>query len=322
MNKNDYIKSVEKIELSADFYERTEKKMLEAAENTSRKKPTKIINIAKISAMAAGFALLCAWTLIAVTGNNFKLTTETADNSVDAVAAETTEATMAAAETVHDLLTDDDASGAPLMPDRMIEDAAVENDEPSYVNGEPYEEVTSPAHFPDDTVAVPQTTTEKEFPTQTAVEKEFPIVNRVDATTTMVTEPVDVDGKVQSTMVPVIDNVPVATMPVAYHEPIITECGQNGKFVVIDYKNNSGEEITTGYDYFFYKVEKGKPVMQSVTYIEIALILPHGSDVTIKIDTSELSDGEYIVKKMFPDVDYTSEVSFRIENGVLIFPGK
>lgn len=311
MNKNDYIKSVEKIELSADFYERTEKKMLEAAENTSKKKTTKIINIAKISAMAAGFALLCAWTLIAVTGNNFKLTTETADNSIDAVANETTDATMAAAETVHDLLTDD-MQGAPLMPDGMIEDAAVENDEPSYVNGEPYEEVTSPAHFPDDTVAVPQTTVEKEFPT----------VNRVDATTTMVTEPVDVDGKVQSTMVPVIDNVPVATMPVAYHEPIITECGQNGKFVVIDYKNNSGEELITGYDYFFYKVEKGKPVMQSVTFIEIALILPHGADVTIKIDTSELSDGEYIVKKMFPDVDYTSEVSFRIENGVLIFPGK
>ena len=316
MNKNDYIKSVEKIELSADFYERTEKKMLEAAENTSRKKPTKIINIAKISAMAAGFALLCAWTLIAVTGNNFKLTTETADNSVDAVAAETTDATMAGAmdeadTTVHDLLTDDDASGAPLMPDGMIEDAAVENDEPSYVDGEPYEEVTSPAHFPDDTVDVPQT----------AVEKEFPI-NKFDATTTMVTEPVDVDGKVQSTMAPVIDNVPVATMPVAYYKPIITECGQNGKFVVIDYKNNSGEELTTGYDYFLYKVEKGKTVMQSVTFIEIALILPHGADVTIKIDTSELSDGEYIVKKMFPDVDYTSEVSFRIENGVLIFPGK
>ena len=315
MNKNDYIKSVEKIELSADFYERTEKKMLEAAENTSRKKPTKIINIAKISAMAAGFALLCAWTLIAVTGNNFKLTTETADNSVDAVAAET-DATMAGAmdeadTTVHDLLTDDDASGAPLMPDGMIEDAAVENDEPSYVNGEPYEEVTSPAHFPDDTVDVPRT----------AVEKEFPI-NRFDATTTMVTEPVDVDGKVQSTMEPTVDNVPAATMPVAYYEPIITECGQNGKFVVIDYKNNSGEELITGYDYFFYKVEKGKPVMQSVTFIEIALILPHGADVTIKIDTSELSDGEYIVKKMFPDVDYTSEVSFRIENGVLIFPGK
>lgn len=315
MNKNDYIKSVEKIELSADFYERTEKKMLEAAENTSRKKPTKIINIAKISAMAAGFALLCAWTLIAVTGNNFKLTTETAENSIDAVANET-DATMAGAmdeadTTVHDLLTDDDASGAPLMPDGMIEDAAVENDEPSYVNGEPYEEVTSPAHFPDDTVAVPQTTAEKEFP-----------INRFDVTTTMVTEPVDADGKVQSTMVPVIDNVPVATMPVAYHEPIITECGQNGKFVVIDYKNNSGEELTTGYDYFFYKVEKGKPVMQSVAFIEIALILPHGADVTIKIDTSELSDGEYIVKKMFPDVDYTSEVSFRIKNGVLIFPGK
>ncbi|MBR6696108.1 MAG: hypothetical protein IKL70_06830 [Oscillospiraceae bacterium] len=311
MNKNDYIKSVEKIELSADFYERTEKKMLEAAENTSRKKPTKIINIAKISAMAAGFALLCAWTLIAVTGNNFKLTTETADNSVDAVAAET-DATMAAAETVHDLLTDD-MQGAPLMPDGMIEDEAVENDEPSYVNGEPYEEVTSPAYDPNTAV--------DNVGAQTAVEKEFPI-NRFDATTTMVTEPVDVDGKVQSTMEPTVDNVPVATMPVAYHEPIITECGQNGKFVVIDYKNNSGEELTTGYDYFFYKVEKGKPVMQSVTYIEIALILPHGADVTIKIDTSELSDGEYIVKKMFPDVDYTSEVSFRIENGVLIFPGK
>jgi len=310
MNKNDYIKSVEKIELSADFYERTEKKMLEAAENTSKKKPTKIINIAKISAMAAGFAILCAWTLIAVSGNNFKLTTETADNSVDAVAAET-DATMAAAETVHDLLTDD-MQGAPLMPDGMIDDAAVENDEPSYVDGEPYEEVTSPAHFPDDTVAVPQTTAEKEFPT----------VNRVDVTTTMVTEPMNADDKVQSTMEPTVDNVSVATMPVAYHEPIITECGQNGKFVVIDYKNNSGEELITGYDYFFYKVEKGKPVMQSVTYIEIALILPHGADVTIKIDTSELSDGEYIVKKMFPDVDYTSEVSFRIENGVLIFPGK
>jgi len=310
MNKNDYIKSVEKIELSADFYERTEKKMLEAAKNTSKKKPTKIINIAKISAMAAGFALLCAWTLIAVSGNNFKLTTETADNSVDAVAAET-DATMAAAETVHDLLTDD-MQGAPLMPDGMIDDAAVENDEPSYVDGEPYEEVTSPAHFPDDTVAVPQTTAEKEFPT----------VNRVDVTTTMVTEPMNADDKVQSTMEPTVDNVSVATMPVAYHEPIITECGQNGKFVVIDYKNNSGEELITGYDYFFYKVEKGKPVMQSVTYIEIALILPHGADVTIKIDTSELSDGEYIVKKMFPDVDYTSEVSFRIENGVLIFPGK
>lgn len=314
MNKNDYIKSVEKIELSADFYERTEKKMLEAAENTSRKKPTKIINIAKISAMAAGFALLCAWTLIAVTGNNFKLTTETADNSVDAVAAET-DATMAGAmdeadTTVHDLLTDE-MQGAPLMPDGMIEDAAVETTEIAYTNGEEYEEVTSPAHFPDDTVAVPQATAEKEIPT-----------NRFDVTTTMVTEPVNADGKVQSTMEPVIDNVPVATMPVAYHEPIITECGQDGKIVVIDYKNNSGEELITGYDYFFYKVEKGKPVMQSVTFIEIALILPHGSDVTIKIDTSELSDGEYIVKKMFPDVDYTSEVSFRIENGVLIFPGK
>ncbi|MBR4092897.1 MAG: hypothetical protein IKK32_03380 [Oscillospiraceae bacterium] len=307
MNKNDYIKSVDKIELSADFYERTEKKMLEAA---NKKKPTKIINIAKISAMAAGFALLCAWTLIAVTGNNFKLTTETADNSIDAVANET-DATMAGAETVHDLLTDD-MQGAPLMPDGMIEDEAVENDEPSYVDGELYEEVTSPAHFPDDTVAVPQTTAEKEFPT----------VNRVDVTTTMVTEPMDADVKVQSTMETTVDNVPVATMPVAYHEPIITECGQNGKFVVIDYKNNSGEELITGYDYFFYKVEKGKPVMQSVAFIEIALILPHGSDVTIKIDTSELSDGEYIVKKMFPDVDYTSEVSFRIENGVLIFPGK
>lgn len=310
MNKNDYIKSVDKIELSADFYEKAEKKMLEATENTNKKKPTKIMNIAKISAVAAGFALLCAWTLIAVTGNNFKLTTETADKSADAVANETN-ATMAAAETVHDLLTDDMLQAAPLMPDDMVDDAAVENDEPSYVNGEPYEEVTSPAHFPEDTVAVPQTTAEKEFP-----------INRFDATTTMVTEPVDVDGKVQSTMEPTVDNVPVATMPVAYHEPIITECGQNGKFVVIDYKNNSGEELTTGYDYFFYKVEKGKPVMQSVTFIEIALILPHGSDVTIKIDTSELSDGEYIVKKMFPDVDYTSEVSFRIENGVLIFPGK
>ncbi|MBP0959255.1 MAG: hypothetical protein J5992_03935 [Oscillospiraceae bacterium] len=306
MNKNDYIKSVDKIELSADFYERTEKKMLEAA---NKKKSTKIINIAKISAMAAGFALLCAWTLIAVTGNNFKLTTETADNSIDAVANET-DATMAGAETVHDLLTDD-MQGAPLMPDGMIEDAAVENDEPSYVNGEPYEEVTSPAHFPEDTVAVPQTTAEKEFP-----------INRFDVTTTMVTEPMDADVKVQSTMEPTVDNVPVATMPVAYYEPIITECGQNGKFVVIDYKNNSGEELITGYDYFFYKVEKGKPVMQNVAFIEIALILPHGSDVTIKIDTSELSDGEYIVKKMFPDVDYTSEVSFRIENGVVIFPGK
>lgn len=313
MNKNDYIKSVEKIELSADFYERTEKKMLEAAENTSKKKPTKIINIAKISAMAAGFALLCAWTLIAVTGNNFKLTTETADNSIDAVANET-DATMAGAETVHDLLTDDDASGAPLMPDWMIEDEAIENDEPSYVNGEPYEEVTSPAYDPNTAV--------DNVGAQTAVEKEFPTVNRVDVTTTMVTEPVDADGKVQSTVVPVVDNVPVATMPAAYHEPIITECGQNGKFVVIDYKNNSGEKITTGYDYFFYKVEKGKPIMQSVTFIEIALILPHGADVTIKIDTSELSDGEYIVKKMFPDVDYTSEVSFRIENGVAVFPGK
>lgn len=314
MNKNDYIKAVDEIELSADFYEKAEKKMLEAAEKTSKKKPTKIINIAKISAMAAGFALLCAWTLIAVTGNNFKLTTETTDNSVDAVANETTAATMAGAETVHDLLTDD-MQGAPLMPDGMIDDAdAMETTEILYTNGEEYEEVTSPAHFPDDTVAVPQTTVEKEFPT----------VNRVDVTTTMVTNPDKNDGEVQSqsTMVPVVDGAPVATMPVAYHEPIITECGQNGKFVVIDYKNNSGEKITTGYDYFFYKIEKGKPVMQSVAFIEIALILPHGSDVTIKIDTSELSDGEYIVKKMFPDVDYTSEVSFRIENGVLIFPGK
>lgn len=313
MNKNDYIKSVEKIELSADFYERTEKKMLEAAENTSRKKPTKIINIAKISAMAAGFALLCAWTLIAVTGNNFKLTTETADNSIDAVANETTDATMAAAETVHDLLTDDDASGAPLMPDGMIEDAAVENDEPSYVNGEPYEEVTSPAHFPDDTVAVPQTTAEKEFPT----------VNRVDATTTMVTEPVDVDGKVQSTMVPVIDEMPVATMATPYDAPIVvTKSYQKGNNVVISFENCSGQTIETGYDYFLFKIEKGTPVMQSVTFIEILMIIPDGKDITLKIDATNLSDGEYLVRKMFTDIDYTSEVSFRIENGVAVFPGK
>ena len=311
MNKNDYIKSVEKIELSADFYERTEKKMLEAAENTSRKKPTKIINIAKISAMAAGFALLCAWTLIAVTGNNFKLTTETADNSVDAVANET-DVTMAAAETVHDLLTDD-MQGAPLMPDGMIEDAAVENDEPSYVNGEPYEEVTSPAHFPDDTVAVPQTT----------AEKEFPIVNRVDATTTMVTEPVDVDGKVQSTMEPTVDNVSVATMPVAYDAPIVvTKSYQKGKDVVISFENCSGQTIETGYDYFLFRTDGVKAEMMEVAFIEILMIIPDGNDITLKIDTTNLSDGEYLVRKQFQDIDYTVEVSFRIENGVAVFPGK
>ncbi len=314
MNKNDYIKSVEKIELSADFYERTEKKMLEAAENTSRKKPTKIINIAKISAMAAGFALLCAWTLIAVTGNNFKLTTETADNSIDAVAAETTDATMAAAGTVHDLLTDDDASGAPLMPDGMIEDAAVENDEPSYVNGEPYEEVTSPAYDPNTAV--------DNVGAQTAVEKEFPI-NRFDATTTVVTEPVDVDGKVQSTMEPVIDEMPVATMATPYDAPIVvTESYQKGNNVVISFENCSGQTIETGYDYFLFKIEKGTPVMQSVTFIEILMIIPDGKDITLKIDATNLSDGEYLVRKMFTDIDYTSEVSFRIENGVAVFPGK
>lgn len=314
MNKNDYIKSVEKIELSADFYERTEKKMLEAAENTSKKKPTKIINIAKISAMAAGFALLCAWTLIAVSGNNFKLTTETADNSVDAVAAET-DATMAAAETVHDLLTDDDASGAPLMPDGMVEDAAVDDDEPSYVDGEPYEEVTSPAYDPNGAV--------NNIGAQTAVEKEFPTVNRVDVTTTMVTEPVDVDGKVQSTMEPVIDEMPVATMATPYDAPIVvTESYQKGNNVVISFENCSGQTIETGYDYFLFKIEKGTPVMQSVTFIEILMIIPDGKDITLKIDATNLSDGEYLVRKMFTDIDYTSEVSFRIENGVAVFPGK
>ncbi len=313
MNKNDYIKSVEKIELSADFYERTEKKMLEAAENTSKKKPTKIINIAKISAMAAGFALLCAWTLIAVSGNNFKLTTETADNSIDAVANET-DATMAAAETVHDLLTDD-VQGAPLMPDGMVEDAAVDDDEPSYVDGEPYEEVTSPAYDPNGAV--------NNIGAQTAVEKEFPTVNRVDVTTTMVTEPVDADGKVQSTMEPVIDEMPVATMATPYDAPIVvTESYQKGNNVVISFENCSGQTIETGYDYFLFKIEKGTPVMQSVTFIEILMIIPDGKDITLKIDATNLSDGEYLVRKMFTDIDYTSEVSFRIENGVAVFPGK
>ncbi|MBR2917074.1 MAG: hypothetical protein IKC07_05705, partial [Clostridia bacterium] len=256
-------------------------------------------------------ALLCAWTLIAVTGNNFKLTTETADNSVDAVANET-DVTMAAAETVHDLLTDD-MQGAPLMPDGMIEDAAVENDEPSYVNGEPYEEVTSPAHFPDDTVAVPQTT----------AEKEFPIVNRVDATTTMVTEPVDVDGKVQSTMEPTVDNVSVATMPVAYDAPIVvTKSYQKGKDVVISFENCSGQTIETGYDYFLFRTDGVKAEMMEVAFIEILMIIPDGNDITLKIDTTNLSDGEYLVRKQFQDIDYTVEVSFRIENGVAVFPGK
>ena len=313
MNKNDYIKAVDNIELSDDFYAKAEKKMLEAAELSGKKKPTKIINIAKISAMAAGFALLCAWTLIAVTGNNFKLTTETADNSVDAVAAET-DATMAGAETVHDLLTDD-ASGAPLMPDGMIDDAAVENDEPSYVNGEPYEEVTSPAYNPNTAV--------DNVGAQTAVEREFPTVNRVDVTTTMVTEPMDADIKVQSTMEPVIDEMPVATMATPYDAPIVvTESYQKGNNVVISFENCSGQTIETGYDYFLFKIEKGTPVMQSVTFIEILMIIPDGKDITLKIDATNLSDGEYLVRKMFTDIDYTSEVSFRIENGVAVFPGK
>lgn len=313
MNKNDYIKSVDKIELSADFYERTEKKMLEAA---NKKKSTKIINIAKISAMAAGFALLCAWTLIAVTGNNFKLTTETAENSIDAVANET-DATMAGAETVHDLLTDD-MQGAPLMPDGMIEDAAVENDEPSYVNGEPYEEVTSPAYDPNTAV--------DNVGAQTAVEKAFPtedFEDVVEMTTSITTRPATADGKIQSTMEPVIDEMPVATMATPYDAPIVvTESYQKGNNVVISFENCSGQTIETGYDYFLFRTDGVKAEMMEVAFIEILMIIPDGKDITLKIDTTNLSDGEYLVRKMFTDIDYTSEVSFRIENGVAVFPGK
>ena len=310
MNRNDYIKSVDKIELSADFYEKAEKKMLEAQANRKPKK--KIINIARISAMAAGFALLCAWALIAVTGNNFKLKTESTDN---AAIMEETEATAAA--TAHDLLTND-VQGAPLMPDYMIEDdSAVVDTEIAYTNGEAYE-VTSPAYDPNGAV--------NNVGAQTAVEKDFPtedFEDVVEMTTSVTTRPATADGKIQSTMEPVVDNVPVATMPTPYDAPIVvTKSYQKGKNVVITFENNSGQTIETGYDYFLFKTDGVKAEMMEVAFIEILMIIPDGKDITLKIDTTNLSDGEYLVRKMFTDIDYTSEVSFRIENGVAVFPGK
>lgn len=310
MTKKDYIDSVEKIEPSADFYEKTEQKMLEALNN--RKPKRKIINIAKISAMAAGFALLCAWALIFVSGNNFKLT---AENSTDAVAMENTEATAVAEETVHDLLTND-MQGAPLMPDYMIEDDDSVETENLYINGESYE-ITSPAYNPDyKDMDGAQTAVEVEEPTTMAVmttaDIELPD-DVVEMTTSVTRTPVDNA---------VVDNVPVATMPTAYYEPIMMEYYQKGNNVVINYINNSGQTIETGYDYFLYKVDGGKSELQEVVFIEILMILPNKSDITIKINAKELADGEYLVKKMFTDIDYTAEVSFRVENGVAVFPGK
>ena len=307
MNRNDYIKSVDKIELSADFYEKAEKKMLEAQANRKPKK--KIINIARISAMAAGFALLCAWALIAVTGNDFKLETESTDNAV------AMEETVAA--TVHDLLTND-VQGAPLMPDYMIEDdSAVADTEILYTNGEAYE-VTSPAYDPNGAV--------NNVGAQTAVEKDFlteDFEDVVEMTTLVTTRPATADGKIQSTMEPVIDEMPVATMPAAYDAPIVvTKSYQKGKNVVISFENCSGQTIETGYDYFLFRTDGVKAEMMEVAFIEILMIIPDGKDITLKIDTTNLSDGEYLVRKQFQDIDYTVEVSFRIENGVAVFPGK
>ena len=290
MTKNDYISAVDKIEPSAEFYEKAERRMREA-----QRAKTKYVN----GAMALKWATAACALVVAVTGvtlvmsNGYKFTAmndkaavyddacsleagneenSVAEDVKEETAAETTAGQTAFGYSGGSAKGADGEKGTPATTEAAKEDTAdvtpVENDTPA---------TTTVA-----ATAMPETTTE------------------------VVANPCSDDDEMMGGITATSAYVPVEA-------EIITK---NGKAYIL-ITNKSGKLITTGLDYELYSFGDGNRERIEVAVDELAAEVPDGKTLEISIDV-KLGDGKYYVKKYFSGLDYTAECKFAVKDGKIV----
>lgn len=296
MTKNDYINAVDKIEPSAEFYEKAERRMREA-----QRAKTKSVN----GALALKWATAACALVVAVTGttlvlsNRYKFTAMndkaavyddacpleagSEENSVaedikEEIAVETTAGETAFGYSNGSAKGSDGEKGAPATTEAVKEDKAVDDSLDEITPVESVPETTTVA-----VTAVPGTTTE-------AVAN--PCSNDDD----------EITGEISTTS---------AYLPV--QAEIITK---NGKAYIL-ITNKSGELITTGLDYELYTFGDGNRERIEVAVDDLAAEVPDGKTLEIPIDV-KLGDGKYYVKKYFSELDYTAECKFAVKDGKIV----
>ena len=300
MTKNDYINAVDKIEPSAEFYEKAERRMREA-----QRAKTKSVN----SSLAFKWATAACALVVAVTGatlvlsNGYKFTAMNdkaaeaepsayggacalqagEENSVAEDVKEETTVETTAGETAFgnsngSAKGGDGEKNAPATTEAVKEDKAVDDSLDEITPVESVPETTTVA-----VTAVPETTTE-------AVAN--PCSNDDD----------EITGGISTTS---------AYLPV--EAEIIVKGGK--AYILIT--NKSGELIITGLDYELYTFGDGNRERIEVAVDDLAAEVPDGKTLEIPIDV-KLGDGKYYVKKYFSELDYTAECKFAVKDGKIV----
>lgn len=299
MTKNDYINAVDKIEPSAEFYEKAERRMREA-----QRAKTKSVN----GALALKWATAACALVVAVTGatlvlsNGYKFTAmndkaaeaepsayggacalqageenSVAEDIKEEIAVETT-AGQTAFGNSNGSAKGGDGESAPATTEAVKEDKAVDDSLDEITPVESVPETTTVA-----VTAVPETTTE-------AVAN--PCSNDDD----------EITGGISTTS---------AYLPV--EAEIITKNGKAYIFIT----NKSGKLITTGLDYELYSFGDGNRERIEIAVDDLAAEVPDGKTLEIPIDV-KLGDGKYYVKKYFSGLDYTAECKFAVKDGKIV----
>lgn len=296
MTKNDYINAVDKIEPSAEFYEKAERRMREA-----QRAKTKSVN----GALALKWATAACALVVAVTGttlvlsNRYKFTAmndkaavyddacpleagseeNTATEDIkEEIAVETTAGQTTNRNSNGSAKGSDGEKTAPATTEAVKEDKAVDDSLDEITPVESVPETTTVA-----VTAVPETTTE-------AVAN--PCSNDDD----------EITGGISTTS---------AYLPV--EAEIITK---NGKAYIL-ITNKSGKLITTGLDYELYSFGDGNRERIEIAVDDLAAEVPDGKTLEIPIDV-KLGDGKYYVKKYFSELDYTAECKFAVKDGKIV----
>ena len=293
MTKNDYINAVDKIEPSAEFYEKAERRMREA-----QREKTKSVN----GVMAFKWATAACALVVAVTGatlamsNRYKFTAmndkaavyddacsleagneenSVAEDVKEETAVETTAGQTRFGYSGGPTKNNDGEKNAPTTTEAVKDDEAVEDE---FVNANPVEDASETTTVA--VTAVPETTTE------------------------VVANPCSNDD----------DEMTGGIATTSVYTPVEAEIIVKGGKVYILITNKSGELIMTGLDYELYTFG-GERIEVAVD--DLAAEVPDGKTLEIPI-YAELKDGKYYVKKYFSGLDYTVECEFAVKDGKIV----
>ena len=295
MTKNDYINAVDKIEPSAEFYEKAERRMREA----QRAKTKSVNGVMALKWATAACALVVAVTCATLAmSNRYKFTAmndkaavyddacsleagneenSVAEDVKEETAVETTAGHTASGYSGGPVKGGDGEKNAPATTEAVKKDEGVEDESDEITPVEDAPETTTVA-----VTAVPETTTE------------------------VVANPCSNDDEVTGG---------IATTSV--YTPIEAEIIVKDGKVYILITNKSGRLITTGLDYELYSFGDENRERIEVAVDDLAAEVPDGKTLEIPI-YAELKDGKYYVKKNFSGLDYTAECKFAVKDGKIV----